>query len=195
MSKAGCNNIVFSSSATVYGKPEYLPYDEEHPTNPVNPYGRSKLTIEIIINDWIKINAERKGTILRYFNPVGAHESGMIGEEPNGTAERDFIHVMDLASAYVKSLERKNDLKRSEILNIGRGTGVTVLELIKNFESASGEKINYNFLPRRSGDLPSFWANSTKAFKLLNWKANISIYEICQDTWRWQSNNLNGYDG
>ncbi|MDB2472734.1 UDP-glucose 4-epimerase GalE, partial [Amylibacter sp.] len=202
MSKSGCNNIVFSSSATVYGEPQYLPYDEEHPTNPVNPYGRSKLIIENIINDWAKIDKRRKGTILRYFNPVGAHESGQIGEEPigipnnlmpyiaqvadgrreylnifgndyetaDGTGARDYIHVVDLALAHISALNL-NKLNKYEILNIGAGKSTTVFALVKEFEETSGIPIKLKYLPRREGDLATFWADSSKALELMSWKA------------------------
>jgi len=215
MSKAGCNNIVFSSSATVYGKPKYLPYDEEHPTNPVNPYGRTKLMIENIIHDWTKVELKRKGTVLRYFNPVGAHESGLIGEEPigipnnlmpyiaqvadgrrehlnifgndyetaDGTGARDYIHVVDLALAHTSALN-KNELNNFEILNIGGGIGTTVLELVSKFEEISGVSIKFKYLPRREGDLTTFWADSSKAFETMSWKTERNIKNICQDTWR-----------
>ena len=225
MSKAECDMIVFSSSATVYGKPRYLPYDEEHPTNPVNPYGRTKLMIENMIHDWTKVNAKRQGTILRYFNPVGAHESGQIGEEPNGvpnnlmpyiaqvaigrretlnifgndydtsdgTGERDYIHVVDLANAHMKALHAQSIIKPFEILNIGCGLGVTVLELIKAFEKISGVSIKYQFASRRKGDLPKFWADTSHASNLIDWKPKFNIEKMCEDTWRWQKSNLNGY--
>jgi len=225
MCKAKCNNIVFSSSATVYGKPQYLPYDEEHPTNPVNPYGRTKLIIENIISDWTKVDIERKGTILRYFNPVGAHESGQIGEEPigvpnnlmpyiaqvadgrreylnifgndydtsDGTGARDYIHVVDLAFAHTSALNR-NKLNKFEILNIGGGKSTTVLELLKSFEDTSGIAIKLKYLPRRDGDLATFWADSSVAFKKMNWQPERGINKICEDTWRWHRLNPIGYD-
>jgi UDP-glucose 4-epimerase len=224
MSKAKCNNIVFSSSATVYGKPQYLPYDEEHPTNPVNPYGRTKLIIENIISDWTKVDMERTGTILRYFNPVGAHESGQIGEEPigvpnnllpyiaqvadgrreylnifgndydtsDGTGARDYIHVVDLALAHISALNQ-NDLNGYEILNIGAGKSTTVFELVKEFEDASGVTIKYKYLPRRDGDLPAFYADSSKAFKKISWQSEKNIKNICEDTWRWHKLNPTSY--
>ena len=226
MSKAECKNIVFSSSATVYGKPQYLPYDEEHPTNPVNPYGRTKLIIENIISDWTKVDTERRGTILRYFNPVGAHESGQIGEDPNGipnnlmpfiaqvavgrreflsifgndyntvdgTGARDYIHVSDLASAHVKALEKLYKLKKFEVLNIGNGISITVLELVKSFEVVSGINIDFKYLPRRDGDLDEFWAESSRTIRLINWYPEHLIDRICEDTWRWQKNNPSGYN-
>ena len=224
MSKAGCKNIIFSSSATVYGKPKYLPYDEEHPTNPVNPYGRTKLIIENIINDWTKIDKKRKGTILRYFNPVGAHESGQIGEEPmgvpnnlmpyiaqvangrrshlnifgndydtsDGTGERDYIHVVDLALAHINALNQ-DKLDRFEVLNIGRGEGTSVFELLKKFEETSGVPIKFKYLPRRDGDLAAFWANTSKANDKMSWQAQRNIKDICEDAWRWHKLNPIGY--
>ena len=226
MSKAGCNNIVFSSSATVYGKPKYLPYDEEHPTNPVNPYGRTKLIIENIISDWTKVDLKRKGTVLRYFNPVGAHETGQIGEEPigipnnlmpyiaqvadgrrehlnifgndyetaDGTGARDYIHVVDLALAHIGALNQ-NKLDRFEVLNIGAGKSTTVLELVSKFEEISGVTINFKYLPRRDGDLAAFWADSSIAFKKMNWQPKRDINKMCDDTWRWHKHNPTGYRG
>jgi len=225
MSRVECNNIIFSSSATVYGDPQYLPYDEMHPTNPINPYGRTKLIVENIINDWVQAHTCRRGTILRYFNPVGAHESGQIGEEPNGvpnnlmpyiaqvavgrretlnifgndydtsdgTGERDYIHVVDLANAHMKALHAQSIIKPFEILNIGCGLGITVLELIKAFEKISGVSIKYQFASRRKGDLPKFWADTTYASNLIDWNPKFGIEKMCQDTWRWQKSNLNGY--
>ena len=224
MSNAECNNIVFSSSATVYGKPKYLPYDEEHPTNPVNPYGRTKLMIENIIHDWIKVDLKRKGTVLRYFNPVGAHVSGHIGEEPigvpnnlmpyiaqvadgrrehlnifgndyetaDGTGARDYIHVVDLALAHICALNQ-NKLDKFEVLNIGAGKSTTVLELVSKFEEISGKQIKFKFLLRRNGDLAAFWADSSAAYKKMNWQPERDINKICEDTWRWQKNNPIGY--
>jgi len=225
MSYAECNNIVFSSSATVYGLPKYLPYDESHPTCPVNPYGRTKLFAEEIINDWVIAQNPRIGTVLRYFNPVGAHFSGQIGEEPcgipnnlmpfiaqvavgrqdylkifgnnfdtlDGTGSRDYIHVVDLAKAHIKALESQFRLKPFQILNIGRGKGITVMELIEAFEKASGVSIKYKFVNSREGDLPAFWANTSLAEKELNWSPRFDINQMCKDTWYWQSNNINGY--
>jgi UDP-glucose 4-epimerase len=226
MTKAGCNCIIFSSSATVYGDPEYLPYDELHPTNPINPYGRTKLMVEEIISDWVKVSAKRKGIALRYFNPVGAHRSGKIGEKPNGvpnnlmpylaqvaigqrkylnifgsdyktkdgTGLRDYIHIVDLAEAHVKALENQKNMTSYEVINIGCGVGVSVLELIKNFESVSGVELKYKFIERRPGDLPAFWANASKAYKLFGWKPKLNVLQMCEDTWRWQKNNLKRFN-
>ena len=225
MSKVECNTIVFSSSATVYGEPQYLPYDEEHPTNPVNPYGRSKLMIENIIRDWTKVDSKRKGIILRYFNPVGAHESGQIGEDPigipnnlmpfiaqvaggrrdylnifgndydtsDGSGERDYVHVVDLAIAHRSAVSQER-LLGFEVINIGRGKGTTVLELVKNFEKTTGIPIKFKYLPRRDGDLPIFWADTSKAFKRIGWKPERNIKNICEDTWHWHKKNPAGYD-
>jgi UDP-glucose 4-epimerase len=224
MSKAKCNKIVFSSSATVYGKPEYLPYDEDHPTNPVNPYGRTKLMIENIIRDWTIVNKKRTGIILRYFNPVGAHESGQIGEDPigipnnlmpfiaqvadgrrehlnifgrdydtsDGTGARDYIHVVDLALAHASALNQKK-LNKFELLNIGGGKSTTVLELIKSFEDIAGVTIKFKHLPRREGDLPAFWSDTSKAYKKINWQSQKNIRNVCEDTWRWHKLNPTGY--
>ena len=226
MSKAGCDNIVFSSSATVYGVPQYLPYDELHPTNPVNPYGRTKLIIEELIHDWVFTDKQRRGTSLRYFNPVGAHQSGKIGEDPHGTpnnlmpivsqvasgrreyvqifgsdydtrdgtGERDYIHVVDLAKAHIQTLHCQPRLKLFEVFNIGNGNGITVLELIDNFQRASGVSVKYHLSSRRDGDLPAFWAKSSRAFKKLGWKPQLKIEQMCEDAWRWQNNNKRGYD-
>jgi UDP-glucose 4-epimerase len=226
MIKARCNKIVFSSSATVYGNPHYLPYDELHPTNPVNPYGVTKLMIEQIIRSWSEADNERIGTILRYFNPVGAHKSGQIGEDPSGipnnlmpyiaqvavgrreylnifgndyetkdgTGARDYIHIVDLAGAHMKALQAQSNIKSFEIFNIGSGKAVTVLDLIKSFEKTSGALIRCKIFPRRDGDLPKFWADSTLASELINWKPKFDVDKMCEDTWRWQINNINGYD-
>ena len=224
MSKAGCSRIVFSSSATVYGKPQYLPYDEKHTTNPVNPYGRTKLIIENIISDWTMADTERRGIILRYFNPVGAHESGKIGEEPvgvpnnlmpyiaqvadgrldclnifgndydtiDGTGSRDYIHVVDLARAHISALNSEI-LDNFEVLNVGRGKGTTVLELIKSFEEVFGQAIKYKYLSRRDGDVAASWADTTKALKKMDWQPDRNIKNICEDTWRWHKLNPIGY--
>jgi UDP-glucose 4-epimerase len=224
MSKAGCDNIVFSSSATVYGIPQYLPYDEMHPTKPTNPYGHTKLMIENIIKDWTEVSAKRQGVALRYFNPVGAHESGQIGEEPigipnnlmpyiaqvadgrldylnifgndydtiDGTGSRDYIHVVDLAHAHINALDSKI-LDNFEVLNVGGGKCTSVLELINSFENVFGQEINYRYLPRRDGDIAASWADTSKAFKKMNWQSEKNIKQICEDTWRWHQLNPIGY--
>jgi UDP-glucose 4-epimerase len=225
MTRINCNNIIFSSSATVYGDPHYLPLDEKHPTTPVNPYGRTKLMVEEIIKDWVLCNPNRKGTALRYFNPTGAHQSGRIGEDPNGlpnnlmpfiaqvaigrqdclkvfgneyqtkdgTGSRDYIHVMDLANAHLMAVQNQLKLNPFNIINIGCGESITVLELIEIFENVTGKSINYEFAPSRSGDISSSWADASQAFHLIGWKPKYTIKQMCEDTWRWQVNNPNGY--
>ena len=180
--------------------------------------------IENIISDWTKVELKRKGTVLRYFNPVGAHESGLIGEEPigipnnlmpyiaqvadgrreylnifgndydttDGTGARDYIHVVDLALAHIGALNQ-NKLDRFEVLNIGAGKSTTVLELVSKFEEISGVPIKYKYLPRREGDLAVFYADSSKAFVKMDWKAERNIKNICEDTWRWHKLNPTGY--
>lgn len=225
MDSVSCSNIVFSSSATVYGKPHYLPYDEKHNTSPVNPYGRTKLMAENILSDWSNLNKKRRATVLRYFNPIGAHSSTLIGEDPNGkpnnlmpyiaqvsvgkrthlnvygddyethdgTAIRDYIHVVDLAKAHVASIEKQHKLNPFEIINIGSGKGTSVLELVSAYELASGVKININMSDRRDGDLAVTWTNPEYAFNKLGWKAKLTINDMCRDSWAWQKNNPNGY--
>ena len=220
MDKVGCKNIIFSSSATVYGKPVYLPFDENHPTAPVNPYGWSKLMVEYLLRDWASLELDRKVVALRYFNPVGAHSSGEIGESvvgnpgnimpiiarvaigkqdflsifgndydtSDGTGERDYVHVEDLAEAHVSSLIMNlNSNGGFRILNIGTGKGLTVLELVKEFTESSGVHIPYKFAERRAGDISRYWADVSLAQKVLNWTATKDIKRMCEDTWRWSS--------
>ncbi|HEV8034501.1 UDP-glucose 4-epimerase GalE [Yoonia sp.] len=218
MDSVACHRLVFSSSATVYGKPLYLPFDEAHPTNPVTPYARSKLAVENLLHDWTVANSARAVTALRYFNPVGAHPSGRLGENPtsvphnlmqymsqtalgrraflpvlgddydarDGTGERDYIHVMDLAEAHLAAL---GDLELSvgfQIYNVGTGQGVTVPEMVTAFEAASGVTIPLQDMPRRDGDLPGFYANPDRAKNNLGWKAKRGIDAMCRDAWAWQ---------
>jgi UDP-glucose 4-epimerase len=226
MSKVGCKNIVFSSSATVYGNPQYLPYDENHTTKPINPYGHTKLMVENIIKDWVNVDINRKGTILRYFNPVGAHPSGQIGEDPHGipnnlmpyisqvaigkleylqifgndyetrdgTGARDYIHVVDLADAHIKTIHCQSNLESYEVINIGNGEGITVMELLNNFQRVSGVSIKYQLFPRRDGDLPASWADASLAFVKLGWRPQFTVDQMCKDTWSWQKNNTNGFN-
>jgi len=226
MTKYNCNKIVFSSSATVYGEPKYLPYDEYHPLNPINPYGRTKLMVEQVINDWCSENKERSSISLRYFNPAGAHFSNLIGENPlgkpnnlmpymakvaignldtleifgndyntvDGTGARDYIHVVDLASAHLSALAYLNKINGPEAFNIGLGAATTVLELLKIFEQASGKKINYDIVNRRSGDLSVFWADITKAKNKLAWAPVFNVFDMCNDTWNWQRQNKEGFN-
>ena len=229
MKEFNVKKFVFSSSATVYGEPEKMPVTEDMPTGKgiTNPYGRSKYMIEEILKDLFISDNRFKIAILRYFNPIGAHESGMIGEDPNGipnnlmpfisqvavgklaklrvfggdyptkdgTGVRDYIHVMDLANAHVKAIEylNNNELKEPLILNLGTGRGYSVLEMIKAFENASGVKVPYEITNRRPGDIAEIYANPKKAKKLINWEAKRGIKEMCEDAWKWQKNNPNGY--
>ena len=230
MKEFNVKKFVFSSSATVYGEPEKIPVTEDMQTGQgiTNPYGKSKYMIEEILKDLFISDNSWKIAILRYFNPIGAHESGLIGEDPNGipnnlmpfisqvaigklsklkvfggdyltrdgTGVRDYIHVVDLANAHVKALEYldNNELNEPLIVNLGRGEGYSVLEMIKAFEEASGVKIPYEIVDRRPGDIAEIYADPTKAKKLLNWEAKRGIKKMCQDTWRWQKNNPNGYN-
>ncbi len=219
MQATGVRKIVFSSSATVYGDPVYLPYDEAHPTEPTNPYGRSKLHVEEMLSDLAKSDASWGVACLRYFNPVGAHDSGLIGEDPNGipnnlmpfiaqvavgqraqlgvfgddydtpdgTGVRDYIHVMDLAAGHLAALEFLNRASGWHAINLGSGNGTSVLEMVRAFETASGRPVPYQIAPRRPGDLPSYYANASKALQLLHWQTQRGIDDMCATTWKWQS--------
>lgn len=225
MQKVKVKKIVFSSSATVYGDPLFLPLTEDHPLRTTNPYGQTKLMIEEILRDLYKSDSSWAISILRYFNPVGAHKSGMIGEDPHGmpnnlmpfisqvaiakqeflrvfgddydtpdgTGVRDYIHVVDLAKAHVKALQIL-DKPQCEAFNIGTGNGYSVLEIVKAFEKASGKHIPYKIVPRREGDIATCYAKAQKAQDMLGWRAKKGLDEMCEDTWRWQSNNPNGYN-
>lgn len=225
MERAGCNNIVFSSSATVYGEPQYLPCDENHPLDPINPYGRTKLMGENLLKDWSSAKQDRHAVALRYFNPVGADASGLIGEDPNGipnnlmpfisqvavgrreclqvfgddydtidgTGVRDYIHVIDLAQAHIVAVEQIGTLEPFEVINIGTGEGLSVLQIVEEFEKQSGKTVAYQIGQLRPGDAPAVWADATKAINKIGFKATLDIVEICQDTWRWQSANPTGY--
>ena len=229
MKEFNCKKIVFSSSATVYGDPHTTPIKETFPTGATtNPYGQTKYFIEEILKDLYVSDNEFKIAILRYFNPVGAHESGQIGEDPNGipnnlmpfiaqtavgkreilsvfggdydthdgTGVRDYIHVVDLAYGHVKAINYLNNLKDVEkplIVNLGTGKGYSVLDMIKAFEKASGQKINYKIVDRRAGDIAKCYADPSTAKELLGWEAKRNIDDMCADSWRWQSNNPNGY--
>lgn len=225
MEAVDCRNIVFSSSALVYGEPKYLPYDEIHPCAPASPYGRSKYFVEEILKDWAVASDKNSVVLLRYFNPTGAHPSGRIGEDPHdipnnlmpyisqvavgklpklqvfgddydtrdGTGERDYIHVNDLANAHVAAVKYAATHTGAETINIGTGKGVTVLELVRAFEKASGRDIPYEIAPRRAGDIAAIYANSAKAKKLLNWSATYTLDDMCKSVWKWQSENPDGY--
>jgi len=227
MKKYGVKNIIFSSSATVYGDPAFCPISEECPKgNPTNPYGQTKSMLEQILMDLYVSDSEWNIVLLRYFNPIGAHKSGRIGEDPkgipnnllpyiaqvaigkldsvgvfgndynthDGTGIRDYIHVVDLAAGHVKAIEKFKDKEGVSIYNLGTGIGYSVLDVIEAFEKASGVKIKYEIKPRRPGDLDENYADSSKADRELGWKAKCNILEMCEDLWRWQSNNPNGYE-
>ena len=226
MERVGCDNIVFSSSATVYGEPQYLPCDENHPLSPINPYGRTKLIGESLLQDWCCAKSKSRNAVaLRYFNPVGADPSGEIGEDPNdvpnnlmpfiaqvaagrrdylqifgndydtidGTGVRDYIHVVDLAHSHVAALEHIRELGPFEVLNIGTGSGFSVMQMVHEFEKQSGSQIMYEFTSRRPGDAAEVWADVSKAKEKIGFKAGLGAPEMCRDTWRWQSANPNGY--
>ncbi|MBR6237906.1 MAG: UDP-glucose 4-epimerase GalE [Lachnospiraceae bacterium] len=227
MRNHGCKNIIFSSSATVYGDPAFVPITEECPKGVcTNPYGWTKSMLEQIMSDMQKADPEWNVVLLRYFNPIGAHLSGTIGENPNGipnnlmpyitqvavgkreelgvfgddydtpdgTGVRDYIHVVDLALGHVKALKKIEEGAGLCIYNLGTGRGYSVLEVVKNFEEASGVKIPYSIRPRRAGDIATCYADASKAKKELGWEAKYGIKEMCEDSWRWQKNNPNGYD-
>merc|ERR1712226_449604 len=224
MMEFGVKKIVFSSSATVYGQPHYLPVDEKHPTgNCTNPYGKTKYFMEEIIKDVSAADQEWGCTLLRYFNPVGAHPSGRIGEDPqgvpnnlmpyvaqvavgsreklsvyggdfdteDGTGCRDYIHIMDIAKGHVAALKQivEPTFTGVKIYNLGTGTGVTVLQIVKAFEEATGKKIPYEIVDRRPGDVASCYASSTLAERELGFKAEKSLTDMCRDMWTWQSMN------
>jgi UDP-glucose 4-epimerase len=220
-----CRQIVFSSSATVYGEARYLPFDEDHPLAPTSPYGRTKLFVEDIIRDWVHARRGTSAVMLRYFNPVGADMSGQIGEDPNGipnnllpylarvaagrlerlgifgndydtrdgTGERDFIHVSDLADAHLAALDFAAHQIGATAINVGTGQGATVLEMLHAFETAAGRQIAYQFLPRRPGDVARSLAAVDRAARLLNWRATRDVADMCVSTWNWQSRNPDGY--
>lgn len=227
MKKHGVKNIIFSSSATIYGDPAFIPITEECPKGIcTNPYGWTKSMLEQVLSDIQYADPEWNVVILRYFNPIGAHKSGTIGENPNGipnnlmpyvtqvavgklkelgvfgddydtpdgTGVRDYIHVVDLAIGHVKALKKIQEKAGLCIYNLGTGNGYSVLDIVKNFEEASGVKIPYAIKPRRAGDIASCYADATKAKEELGWVAERGIKEMCEDSWRWQSNNPNGYD-
>ena len=228
MRAANVKNFIFSSSATVYGDQPKIPYVESFPTGtPQSPYGKSKLMVEQILTDLQKAQPEWSIALLRYFNPVGAHPSGDMGEDPqgipnnlmpfvaqvaigrreclkiwgndyptsDGTGIRDYIHVVDLANGHLKALEKLNKEHGGVwIYNLGTGKGYSVLDIVKNFEAATGVKIPYVIKPRRAGDIATCYCDASKAEKELGWKAENGIREMCEDSWRWQSMNPNGYE-
>jgi UDP-glucose 4-epimerase len=225
MAEHNVKDIVFSSSATVYGDPATVPIKEDFPLSCTNPYGRTKLMVEDILSDLHVADPEWNVALLRYFNPVGAHKSGRIGEDPSGipnnlmpyvsqvavgtlqelsvfgddystpdgTGVRDYIHVVDLALGHLKALEKLASNPGVVIYNLGTGNGYSVLDVVKAFEGASGKKVAYKVVERRLGDIAQCYADSSLAAKELGWKATRGIEEMCEDTWRWQSQNPNGY--
>lgn len=227
MKEVGCKNLIFSSSATVYGNPKSVPITEDFPKGEcTNPYGWSKSMMEQIMIDLQKSDPDWKIVLLRYFNPIGAHKSGKIGEDPqgipnnllpyiaqvavgkldylrvfgddydtvDGTGVRDYIHVVDLAKGHVCAIDKLDSLDGVSIINLATGNGYSVLEVVKAFEEASGRKVPYKIVGRREGDIAKCFADATKAYKLLGWKAENGIKEMCEDSWRWQKNNPNGYE-
>ncbi len=226
MRKYGVKNFVFSSSATVYGDAKIIPITEEAPLSATNPYGRTKLMLEEILRDLYSSDNSWNIALLRYFNPVGAHESGTIGEDPcgipnnlmpfitkvaigelkelsvfgddydtpDGTGVRDYIHVVDLAKGHLKALEKLKTNSGLVTYNLGTGNGYSVLDIVKAFSEASGKEIPYKITARRPGDIATCYSEPRKANEELGWKAEKGIKEMCEDSWRWQSQNPKGYE-
>ena len=226
MEAEGCNMLVFSSSATVYGDPDSVPITEKFPRSYTNPYGHTKLVCEDILASLRMANSQLRVAVLRYFNPVGAHPSGLIGEDPSGppnnlmpyvaqvavgmrpflniygndyatpdgTGVRDYIHVQDLAKGHVAAVQTLQKKSKSFTVNLGTGQGHSVLEVVRAFESASGRPVPYRFMPRRAGDVAQCYADVSLAMRVLNWRANKPLADMCTDAWRWQSSNPNGYE-
>lgn len=228
MQTCGVKQLVFSSSATVYGDPESVPITESFPRSATNPYGRSKLIVEDMLMDLAASDRSWKIALLRYFNPVGAHESGLIGENPSGipnnlmpfvaqvavgrrqklsvfggdyptrdgTGVRDYIHVVDLSQGHVCALAALEERESAKplIVNLGTGTGYSVLELVKAFEAASGKDVPYEIVTRRPGDIAECYADPSSARELLGWEARYGVERMCEDAWRWQSQNPKGFD-
>jgi len=224
MKTNGIKTLVFSSSATVYGDPDYLPLNESHPLRTTNPYGQTKLVIEEILRDLYGSDASWNIMILRYFNPVGAHESGLIGEDPqgvpnnlmpfvaqvavgrresltvfgndyptpDGTGVRDYIHVVDLAHGHLKALQALTTPQCTAI-NLGTGTGYSVLDVLNAFASASTQNVPYVIAPRRDGDIATCYADPTSARETIGWSARRNLDQMCKDAWNFQSKNPKGY--
>ena len=225
MVRHGVKTMVFSSSATVYGDPAVVPVTEEMPLSAVNPYGNTKLIMEQVFRDLYRADPSWNITLLRYFNPVGAHPSGRIGEDPNGipnnlfpyitqvavgklaelrvfggdyptpdgTGVRDYIHVVDLARGHLQALEALKGRTGCVAYNLGTGRGHSVLELVRAYERASGRTIPYRIAPRRDGDVAACWADPARAQALLGWRAQHGLDRMCEDSWRWQRLNPDGY--
>lgn len=234
MRRHGCKNIIFSSSATVYGNPAVIPITEACPKGKcTNPYGQTKSMLEEILTDMHTADIKNSDpnpwnvVLLRYFNPIGAHKSGTIGENPNGipnnlmpyitqvavgkldhlnvfgndydtpdgTGVRDYIHVVDLAKGHVKALKAIEEKCGVEVYNLGTGKGYSVLDLVNAFEKANGVKVPYVIAPRRAGDIAACYSDPDKAWKKLGWRAENDVVDMCRDSWRWQKNNPNGFEG
>lgn len=228
MGICGIKTLVFSSSATVYGDPQRLPLTEDHSLSATNPYGQTKLTVEHMLRDLQRSDTSWRIGILRYFNPVGAHASGLIGEDPQGTPNnlmpfvaqvavglrphlnifgddyptadgtgvRDYIHVIDLAIGHLKALEalgRWTSPGECLTVNLGTGTGYSVLDIVRAFEQASGKSVAYKIAPRRPGDVAACYADPDRATAMLGWRAERNLADMCADAWRWQSLNPQGY--
>ncbi|MGF7142996.1 UDP-glucose 4-epimerase [Anaerotaenia torta] len=225
MGKYNVKNIVFSSSATVYGSPATVPIKENFPLSAANPYGWTKLMLEQILTDLNRSDPEWNIILLRYFNPVGAHVSGLIGEDPqgipnnlvpyiaqvavgrleylrvfgqdydtvDGTGVRDYIHVVDLSLGHVKAVEKLREKQGVLVYNLGTGKGYSVLQMVRSFEKACGREIKYKIKPRRPGDIGACYADPSKAREGLHWEAVRGLDQMCEDTWRWQKNNPDGY--
>ncbi len=229
MANCGVRQMIFSSSATVYGEPKFLPLTEDHPTGAINPYGRTKLMIENMLRDVAASDPSWRFGILRYFNPVGAHDSGLIGENPlgvpnnlmpfitqvaggrreqlsvfgndydtkDGTGVRDYIHVTDLVEGHLRAhdvLASGSASSNCITVNLGTGTGYSVLEMVRAFERASNREVRYAFAPRREGDVAQCYADTGLAEKMLNWKAERDLDAMCRDTWNWVCKNPRGYE-
>ena len=195
MRNHGVKNIVFSSSATVYGDPAQIPITEKCPKGEItNPYGRTKGMLEQILTDLHTADPEWNVMLLRYFNPIGAHESGLIGEDPkDGTGVRDYIHVVDLAKGHVKAMKKLEAKEGVSIYNLGTGVGYSVLDVLHAYEKACKKTLKYEIQPRRDGDIATCYSDCTKAKEELGWVAEKGIEEMCADSWKWQSMNPNGY--
>jgi UDP-glucose 4-epimerase len=227
MRDAGVKRFVFSSSATVYGTPQALPLTEDSPLGATNPYGASKLMVEQMLRDLCAADRDFAAVSLRYFNPIGAHPSGRIGEDPrdvpnnlfpfitqvavgkraqlsiwgkdwptaDGTGVRDYLHVVDLAAGHLRAVDFSATHAGFMPINLGTGRGVSVLEMVRAFEQATGRRIPHHIAPRRPGDIAACWADATLAAKLLGWRAERSLEQACADGWRWQQSNPDGYRG
>jgi UDP-glucose 4-epimerase len=226
MHTAGCRQLVFSSSATVYGTPDSLPIREDAPLRAINPYGQTKLMGEAMLRDLQSSDPAWRIACLRYFNPVGAHPSGLIGEDPRGTPNnlmpyvaqvaigrrphlqvfgddyatpdgtgvRDYIHVMDLAEGHVAALRHLFDGGASLTLNLGTGRGYSVLEVLRAYAAASGRELPHRVVPRRPGDVAACYADATRAGQVLGWQACLDLQRMCEDSWRWQQMNPQGFE-